>query len=60
MELELTIVMCYYLAGGMGVSSSWSPLGNFIEGQEHPVIGTDVLSVLFCVLFFYDFISFLL
>ena len=22
--------------GGMGVTSAWSPLGNFIEGQAHP------------------------
>ena len=22
--------------GGMGVTSAWSPLGNFLEGQAHP------------------------
>ena len=22
--------------GGVGVTSAWSPLGNFIEGQAHP------------------------
>ena len=24
------------VGGGMGVTSAWSPLGNFIEGQAHP------------------------
>ena len=24
--------------GGMGVTSAWSPLGNFIEGQAHPSV----------------------
>ena len=23
-------------SGGMGVTSAWSPLGNFLEGQAHP------------------------
>ena len=25
-----------YVPGGMGVTSAWSPLGNFLEGQAHP------------------------
>ena len=29
------------------------PLGNFIEGQEHPVIATDVFSVFLCVSLYY-------
>ena len=35
------------------VTSSWSLLGNFIEGQEHPVIATDVFSVFLCVSLYY-------
>ena len=27
----------YWIArGGKGVTSAWSPLGNFLEGQAHP------------------------
>ena len=37
------IIMCniltpplYWGGGGVGVTSAWSPLGNFLEGQAHP------------------------
>ena len=36
---------------GLGVTSEWSPLGNFIEGQAHPVIETDIFSDVFCKIF---------
>ena len=29
-------LMFYIILGGMGVTSAWSPLGNFLEDQAHP------------------------
>ena len=36
LELMLTASSVCTDKGGMGVTSAWSPLGNFIEGQAHP------------------------
>ena len=45
-----------YIFGGLHVTYSWSPLGNFIEGQEHPVIVTNVFSVFFSILYYVVFV----
>ena len=37
--------------GGLGVTSAWSPLRNFIKGQAHPGIDTDIFSDVFCKIF---------
>ena len=37
--------------GGGGVTSAWSPLGNFMKGQAHPVIETDIFLDVFCKIF---------
>ena len=40
--LNLAAIFLYFndtspvIRGGMGVTSAWSPLGNFLEGQAHP------------------------
>ena len=36
LQTVLDAIVHYYKTGGMGVTSSWSPLGNFLEGQAHP------------------------
>ena len=40
--------------GGMGVTSAWSPLGNFLEGQAHPNVFAFCLSSNQVFLFFCD------
>ena len=42
--------------GGKGVTSAWSPLGNFLEGQAHPNLSSNqvflfFLREVFCVCF---------
>ena len=35
-EASLSEKLDYNCCRGMGVTSAWSPLGNFLEGQVHP------------------------
>ena len=37
--------------GGKGVTSAWSPLGNFLEGQAHPNLSSNQVFLFFCVCF---------
>ena len=38
--------------GGKGVTSAWSPLGNFLEGQAHPNLSSNQVLLFFDVKFF--------
>ena len=44
--------MAYLSQGGMGVTSAWSPLGNFLEGQAHPNLHRTRFFYFFDVKFF--------
>ena len=52
-EYVLSLMAGVVVGGGRGggVTSAWSPLGNFMEGQAHPVIETDIFSDLFGKIF---------
>ena len=35
------------MGGGKGVTSAWSPLGNFLEGQAHPNLSSNQVCLFF-------------